>query len=109
MITTHALNDLRAPHYPAGRTHQQFQEFILACKQLDLPPRAYELARQQVEYEIRHTQHGLPLGRPAREGTHPRAEFTHVERFGEILIRPGVEPFDPLRGFAACGDKESRS
>src|SRR3546814_8561386 len=44
----------------------------------------------------------------AHQRAQPRGKFAKIEGLAEIIVRPEVEPFDPILGHVARGQKQDR-
>ena len=96
-------------HDGAGRLHKHLQN-------LKLPP-AQRLGTALVfQLERRPVQHHRPTGQPvgqvgllaAQHRPHPGQQLRRGKGFGQIVVRPGVQPFHPLGHLGAGGQEQRR-
>ena len=85
-----------------------------AASGLELAVGAPRPPGRRVESKVGDGQHrvvGLPVGLgsgPTQERPHPGQQLLGVERLGQVVIRAGVEPRDPIGGLGARRQHEDR-
>ena len=55
-----------------------------------------------------HGHGGFHLRHAAQDGVDPQQKLFGFEGLGEVIIRPGLEPFDAVGGFAQSGQQQDR-
>ena len=48
----------------------------------------------------------MVMGAAARQGAHPRLELGHGEGFDQVIVGPGIQPFNPVMGFGPRGQEQ---
>ena len=86
-----------APANAARRAHEKFQQPVFARGQFDFRAAALRLVGDGVERQIRHAQDGgFVFAAAPRQRAHAGDEFGEFKRFGQIIIRAGVQTLRPV-------------
>lgn len=88
--------DLPVRHNFAAVLHEEAEEGVLFCGEVDFLAGTADGARGKVDFDGADAHDGGFGGGldAAQDGTDTREEFASAEWFGEIVVGPGVEGFD---------------
>jgi len=98
MIVPHMFHDHGFGNDPSGMAHQVFQQRKLQRLQPDRFPFPNHLPGQQVDRQVSHRQPrgvGYAAG-PPDQGLHTRQEFGKRKGFWKVIVRTGLQSFDPV-------------
>src|SRR5580693_1219996 len=90
--------DLTMREHLAGIGDQQGQQTVFNRSQVYRLPTFVDGAQAQIDLDVAELENGAEsragIPAPARSGAHPRQQFSDAERFGQIVVRAGVQGLD---------------
>src|SRR6266566_2050155 len=93
VVVPYVSGDGAAIEHPSLVQHEQLQQGELLRAERDRPATTLHLAAAEIDLEVRNPVSGRRQRGPApREGLEARQELPKREGFGEIIVRPGLEP-----------------
>ena len=106
-MTPGIVEKLGAAPDPVGMGRQEVKEAELGGAERDLRPAREDAAALAIDYEIAGLD-PLRAGvrRPPEQGSDPRPKLARRERLDHVVVRPRVEPPDPIRLVRARGDED---
>ena len=84
----------------AGMLHQDPQQIVFLRRKLHLAFADLDDAAHQIDREIagaKHRAFAMDLQLVAQRRPHPRQQFVHAERLGEIIVGAEIERLQPCR------------
>jgi hypothetical protein len=89
--------------------HEQQQQLVLACGQLDTATTAICLPRAGVQTQIGACEHvfELPL-RAAQQRANTCQQLVEIERFDQIIVGAAIQASDPVWHGVASGQHQDR-
>ncbi len=101
--------ELRLRQQLAGPRQEGLEQRPFARGQLHRPPVAMDAAGGEVDLERTVGDDGVGVAAvAARDRPDPRRELGQVEGFHEIVVRPRVQPLDPVRNLIERGQDDDR-
>src|SRR5471030_363922 len=102
----HAGDDL------AAVAHHELQQLVFGRQQVQRLLATAGFATDQVQLQVRDTQHGFGLGHrvaTTQQDFNPCGHFIRGERFGQVVIAPGTQATDTFIDIGKCTDHQNRS
>ena len=90
---------------------QELQQGVFARREVnDLAASLYH-ARSRIDFQIKNPDNRVfHLMATADQGPQAREQFSQLKRFHQVIIRPGIEPFDPILQLTPrCQNKDMRA
>jgi hypothetical protein len=108
-VVPDVLEDRRPGERLATVLHEEAQERELLGREVHLLPAALDDVASRVDDERTAPKGSRALRRPpTEEGPEPAEELGEGERLDQVVVRPSVEPGDPVGDGVASGQHEDR-
>ena len=107
VIAPDLVEDAVAGQHLVGMHHQQPKEIELARGQVDLAPVPANVAGGLVHGDVLHLQLWAGVRIPAaHDCPDPSQQLPEIERFDQVVVRPHLEPLDPVLDLVACREND---